>query len=332
MKIKDIGEFGFIERLAEKFKGLQPEGQRGIGDDCAVYPVTNERSALLTTDLLVENIHFLRDRLKPEELGYKSLAVNLSDIAAMGGKATGSYLSLAIPEEMEVEWLDGFMDGYRELSEKYRVPLMGGDTTRSPDMLVVNVCVTGEQENRLIKYRHTALAGDLLCTTGNLGDSAGGLQVLLKDIPRGGMQELLVQRHHKPEPALKEGAWLAQQDAVHAMMDLSDGMDSDLRHILKASGLSAEICLEKLPLSKELKRVCWEWRWNVYELAVAGGEDYQLLFSLDPQAFEAVSREYESVFQKPLYMLGQLKTGIGDIQYLLHEKEIKLTGEGFRHF
>jgi len=180
LKIEDLGEFGFIARFSPDFVKNLPPAVLGIGDDCAVLPWKDRKKLLITTDLLVEGVHFLSQRISPADLGYKSLAVNLSDIAAMGGRPRWAFLSMAIRPGMAISSLDEFFRGWKQLGRRAGVHLLGGDTTRSKDGLVINVVVAGEADKKYIKYRSTARPGQVVAVTGNLGDSAGGLKLILE--------------------------------------------------------------------------------------------------------------------------------------------------------
>ena len=184
MKISTLGEFGLIEEvIAPEFKELVNKHLTGIGDDAAIIPIDKHTSHIHTTDMMIEKTHFLRDKISAYQLGYKSLSVNLSDIAAMGGRPVASYLSIGLPKDMEVEWVEEFMHGYKALSSQYHVPLLGGDTTSSEDKIIINVGVTGEIPVKNIKLRSAAREEDVVCLTGKVGDSAGGLQILLNNLP-----------------------------------------------------------------------------------------------------------------------------------------------------
>lgn len=332
MKLSAIGEFGFIARFSPPFiEGLAVDNV-GIGDDCAVIPWQHETSLLVTTDMLIEDIHFLRKRILPQDLGYKSLAVNLSDIAAMGGKPSSAYLSLGIPPDIEVEWLDEFFVGLSELAQRWEVKLLGGDTTRSPGPLVINVAVLGQMENQHIKYRFGAQTGDIIAVTGHLGDSAGGLMILLEDRPLDEDALALLQIHHRPSPGLAEGAWLARFDAVHAMMDVSDGIDSDLQRIMERSRCGARIFLEQLPLSAELRRAAARYNWKALELAAAGGEDYCLLVAIAPEAFPEIQGKFQERFGRPLGEIGIVTGSQEGLCYMLADCPVKLGKTGFNHF
>lgn len=332
MKLKEIGEFGFIERFSPEFKHLLTSKLTGIGDDCAILPMNDEEELLVTTDILVEDVHFLRSAITPRQLGYKSVAVNLSDIAAMGGEPIGTFLSIAIPADVEVEYLDELMKGYHAISEKYGVPLLGGDTTKSLKHLAVNVCVLGKIAKGQARLRSMARPGDLVCVSGRLGDSAGGLQVLLHQPEKDADTDYLLMRHHQPEPQLPEGKFLAESGAVHAMMDISDGIASDLKHILKASQQGAEVLLEQLPVSPVLKSVCEKQNWNVEDLAAGGGEDYELLFTVVPDKFDQLQTNFLTRFNKPIFAIGRITEGPAEIHWFRNGKAVDFGKAGFNHF
>lgn len=332
MKLSAIGEFGFIARFSPPFIAGLAADNLGIGDDCAVVPWQGDTSLLVTTDMLIEDIHFLRRRIPPQDLGYKSLAVNLSDIAAMGGKPTSAFLSLGIPPDVEVEWLDEFFVGLRELAERWEVKLLGGDTTRSPGPLVINVAVLGRVDNRYVKLRSGAQAGDIIAVTGLLGDSAGGLMILLEDRALDEEARALLHCHHRPAPHLAEGAWLARRDAVHAMMDVSDGIDSDLRRIMERSCCGARVFLERLPLSDTLRGAAARYDWKALELAAAGGEDYCLLVAIAPDAFPQLRQTFQDCFGRPLYEIGVVAGREEGLNYLLAGRPVNLGKTGFNHF
>lgn len=281
-RLADLGEFGLIERIRTRFP--VPEGVTGIGDDCAILPQRDGRQTLVSTDMLVEGTHFLREDIPPYRLGWKSAAVNLSDIAAMGGAPVATFLSLALPADLQAGWVEDFLRGYSDVSGRFGAALLGGDATASPDRICINVTVLGECPEGAARTRDAAREGDLVCVTGSLGDSAGGLKAILAGLERDADVQALIDRHYLPVPRVEEGLKLAACPGVHAMMDLSDGLGSDLKHILEASGTGAEIDPAALPLSPALQRVCTRQGWDAVRLAVSGGEDYELLFTVDPAA------------------------------------------------
>ncbi|MBC7362985.1 MAG: thiamine-phosphate kinase [Candidatus Aminicenantes bacterium] len=335
LKLTDIGEFGFIARFSPAFLADLPKKLKGIGDDCAVIPWKDHRHLLVTTDLLVDGVHFLKDKITAEDLGYKSLAVNLSDIAAMGGRPLFAFLSLAIPPETELTYLDGFFRGWHELSRQTGVHLLGGDTTRSLEKLVINVAVLGEARTPFIKYRSEARAGDIIAVTGPLGDSEGGLRLILSGLTEKKLaaeEKYLLRRHFRPQPHLEEGQFLARQPEVRAMMDVSDGLDSDLRRIMEQSDCGVEVKLEKLPVSKQLRVCSQKYGWNLEEMAAAGGEDYCLLVTVAPEKFLALKRKFHQRFKRPLTDIGLITSRKGEKIYLRDGQRVELKKSGFDHF
>ncbi len=335
LKLTDIGEFGFIARFSPAFLADLPRNIKGIGDDCAVIPWQGPKRLLVTTDLLVDGVHFLKEKIPAEDLGYKSLAVNLSDIAAMGGRPRFAFLSLAIPPETKITYLDNFFRGWQELSRQTGVHLLGGDTTRSLEKLVINVAVLGEAQIPFIKYRSKAKPGDIIAVTGPLGDSEGGLRLILseqKGKKLSADENYLIRRHYLPRPHLEEGWFLAHQPEVHAMMDVSDGIDSDLRRIMEQSDCGVEVNLEQLPISEELRACAKKYGWNLEEVAAAGGEDYCLLITVDSEKFSALKRKFYRRFKRPLTEIGRVTSRKGAQVYLRNGQKVELKKSGYDHF
>lgn len=306
------GEFGLIGDIRARFPA--PEGVRGIGDDCAIIPQHDGMETVVSTDMLVEGAHFLLNDISAWQLGWKSAAVNFSDLAAMGSRPTGSFLAFALPKTLPEGWIEEFMRGYRDISEEYGVPLLGGDTTSSPDRLSICVTVLGECPAGVARCRSYAKPGDLVCVTGTLGDSAAGLAIILEALER---NDYLVRRHYEPTPRLEEGMILAGCEGVHAMMDISDGIASDIRHIMEESGVGARVDLSKLPLSDELRGFAKTHNKDINKLAVSGGEDYELLFTMDPSCKPEV----------PYTVIGEITEGSG-LTWLGSDADY----QGFAHF
>lgn len=332
MKLKDLGEFNLIRRFASHWTGsILPAQVEGIGDDCAVIPKSDGNAYLVTTDLLIENVHFLKSKISPQDLGYKALAVNLSDIAAMGGMPLYAFLSLALPPDLDVSWIDAFFDGFNELAAKEHVFLLGGDTTRSLSDITINVLVVGEISLAHIKRRSNALPGDIICCTGHLGSSGAGLRVLLQDLPLNAITLPLVQEHHRPRPHLKEGQWLAKQQAVHAMIDISDGISSDIQHIAEQSDCGAMIDLDALPMTAQLSQAASSFGWNPQELALSAGEDYSLLLTVAPQIYDQLQKDFFAHFHQPLFKIGTIIEQ-KQIVYRKNQQPISISFKGFDHF
>lgn len=326
MGLKDKGEFGLIADIAARFASLVPPGTDGIGDDCAVLPLEKGESLVVTTDLLTEGVHFIGSLIRPFDLGYKSLAVNLSDVAAMGASPAGSFLSLALPEGTEEAWTEAFLEGYHALSEAFGVPLLGGDTTRSAAGATVSVTALGKARTENLKRRRDARAGDRVYVTAPLGDSAVGLKLLPE-----GKEGLLTDRHVRPRPHVAEGVWLGGRPEVGAMMDISDGLASDLVRMLEASGVGVEADLARIPVSSEAETVCGERGWDLLELAVAGGEDYCLLLTARPEGAAMLEKAYAARFGVPLFRIGTVVES-GGLVWTRNGKAAGVTFRGFTHF
>ena len=233
MTLKDIGEFGFIKKISSGCL-IRPQNiVKAIGDDAAAFRSDAGQLSLVTTDLLVERIHFLRDAISGFDLGYKSLAVNLSDIAAMGGTAREAFVSIAIPEDCPIGYLEDIYSGMKDLAAKYEVNILGGDTTSSKIDLILNVAVHGAVAEKEMLCRDAARAGDIIFSTGFLGDSKAGLHLILNHIAADSDElKSLLNAHLLPEPHLHEGHLLAKHPETHAAIDTSDGLSADLGHIL----------------------------------------------------------------------------------------------------
>lgn len=332
MKLHDLGEFGLIHRFAPRFTKYLPLGIEGIGDDCAIIPSSPSKAMLVTTDLLIENIHFLKSKISPHDLGYKSLAVNTSDIAAMGGTPQHAFLSLGLTPNTPISWIDSFFDGIQELATSEGIYLLGGDTTRSSNDLIINITLIGDIETAKIKRRSQAVVGEVIFCTGYLGDSAAGLRVLLDNLPAEESTKYLIEAHHRPRPHTKEGQWLSEQASVHAMIDVSDGIDSDLLRIMEQSDCGAHVELSDLPLSNHFKQVCDTYGWNAWDLATAGGEDYCLLATAASEDFPQLTANFLQTFGRPLFPIGHITTASNKLQYTLEKRPINLSKKGFDHF
>jgi thiamine-monophosphate kinase len=307
MSLKEIGEFGFIKKISRGCL-IRPESIiKAIGDDAAAFTTDPAHLSLITTDLLVERIHFLRNSISGFDLGYKSLAVNLSDIAAMGGTAREAFVSIAIPEDSPLDYLEAIYDGIKDLATKFNVNILGGDTTSSKVDLIINVVIHGTVAREEMLGRDAARPGDLIFSTGYLGDSKAGLHLILNNIPAES-DELrnLLRAHLRPAPHLREGRFLAQQPAVKAAIDTSDGLSSDLGHITEESGVGAILYSDKIPVSRDLKSFCERFNIDPVDYALSGGEDYTLLCTVSPKKAAAVAGNFQRTFNRPLFKIGEI--------------------------
>jgi thiamine-monophosphate kinase len=332
-KLSDIGEFGFIESIKENCHFSSDRPVMGIGDDCAVIGPYDGKVLLITTDLLVEGIHFVLEKIDPVQLGRKVIAVNLSDIAAMGGKPVHGVISIAIPKTTALETIQSIYSGIKDMCRKYRVNLLGGDTSASPDRLVINAAIIGEATENEVLYRGGAKPGDRIYVTGTLGDSAAGLKITSGDASApDSTASILIQSHNSPVPFLEAGKIIAKSKLAGSMIDLSDGLISDLRHICQASGVGARLFSSSIPLSKEVGLLAEINRFDPYQLALYGGEDYRLLVTVPP----VNSIEFESLFVdgRPchIYKVGEI-TLKKDIRIVMDEgREEAVQVKGYDHF
>jgi thiamine-monophosphate kinase len=278
MRLSQLGEFGLIDRI-RRTAPAGPGVRIGIGDDAA-WIASSSGSSLVTADLLIEDVHFDLRWTSLFDLGYKSLAVNLSDIAAMGGVPTYAILSLGIPVSFDSNDIDNLYRGINTLARQCGVSIVGGDTNFAKS-LIISVCVIGGPPPQPVR-RSGAKVGHDIYVTGTLGDSALGLKLLQRKSPRMKQKSpfaQLLKRHHQPTPRIAAGVLLARQKLATAMIDVSDGLLQDLGHICQASRIGAMIWEARLPLSRAYRAIAGR---DGTHYALSGGEDYELLFCARP--------------------------------------------------
>ncbi len=276
-------EFELIRRMTRSVACFSDQLLTGIGDDCAVVAGGAEADLLLTADLLVEGVHFDRKWFSLRQIGSKAVRVNVSDIAAMGGVPDFALVTLAIPPDVSAASLEELYAGIREAAETFRVTIAGGDLSRSPDVLVLDVMVLGTTERGRAVLRSGARVGDRIFVSGTLGAAALGL-LAARTQQRGPDAESAMARQCRPEPGIGLGRALSQGRLATAMIDLSDGLSSDLAHICEASGVGAKIRLQDLPVSDSCRRLAAAMAAEPFDFVLHGGEDYALLFTAGPDA------------------------------------------------
>ncbi len=317
--LSDIGEFGFIERVNRQMI-LRPEGVlQGIGDDASVFEPRAGSVLLITTDMLVEGVHFMLEATSFRLLGRKSLAVNLSDMAAMGAEPLDAYVSLAVPGKLSLEDLEELYKGLREMASEHGINILGGDTTSSKGPLVINVALTGCAPREQVVLRSGAKPGELIYVTGTLGDAGAGLDLILRG--RTWPEEKsapLLRAHLDPRPQVLEGLFLAQRGYATSMMDLSDGLASDLRRICERSGVGAMLMEEAIPFSEALRQYALEFGLNPLSMALGGGEDYCLLLTVPAPRGRELERAFEEAFGRPIWRVGKT-LGEPDLLLLDHK-------------
>lgn len=281
--VSALGELGLLRRIGKWAGERSSRLVQGVGDDVAVMETGDgsQTCLLATTDMLVEDVDFRLSWTDPFLLGKKALAVNLSDIAAMGGRPLYFLVSLGLPRHIPVAFVSSLYRGLREMARRYQTLLVGGDLTLSRK-IVINICLLGEGEKDLLAYRKGARPGDDLFVTGTLGDAALGLKILFHGGARGRGRGL-IDRHLDPTPRLELGQALCRERLANAMIDVSDGLLLDLSHVLEASCVGAQVFEECLPLSRLYRRYVHVYADGLYTLALRGGEDFELLFTASPE-------------------------------------------------
>jgi len=338
VSLSSLGEFGLIDRIRARFP--QPAlPDLGIGDDAAVLSPSPGMQLLVSTDLLAEGVHFDRSFGPARLLGRKALAVNLSDLAAMGARPRWFFLSLAIPSAFPLDEIEGILDGLAEQAVAHDCLLAGGDTCGSKSGLMISVMVMGEQSPELILKRNGAIPGDDVWVSGTLGDSAVGLRLLqqrdvthpLTPSRQGRGDDFLTARHLDPVPQVLLGRALAESGLAHAMIDISDGLLADLGHVCRQSGCGAELMLEQLPLSERFRAYAAAQQTYPWQMAASGGEDYELCFTAAPGNRAAI-REIGKKSGVPVTVVGKV-TDCGQVRAQLQNGSIfQPPSSGYTHF
>ena len=323
MPTRPSGEWVLIEQLARVFGPPPSEVVQGIGDDCAVIQAT-PYPLLLSCDLAIEDIHFRRAAMPPEDIGYRAAAAAFSDMAAMGGTPLYGLVALACPGHIPVDFIEAVYCGLADAAAAAGARIVGGDTTISPSGLVLDVSVVGEAREGRCVLRNGAQAGDVLAVTGRLGRSAAGLHALEHglDAPE------LIAMHRRPQPRYTQSRWLCREPAVHAMIDVSDGLAQDAGHVAEASGLGLDIQSSKLLLDDDLRRYCKHHGLDPLDLALAGGEDYELAVAVAVGDVEQVCRRFTQDFVLPLTPVGVFTNSPAGI----HVDGQTPTRTGYEHF
>ena len=305
----------------------------GIGDDCAVLEVTPGAMLIAKTDLLIEDVHFRRRYAEPADVGWKALAVNVSDIASKGGRSRWALVALACPASTTVEEVDAFYGGLLALAREHGVAVVGGDTSSSPHGWFVNVSLLGEASR--VVLRSTARPGDVVAVTGTLGRSAAGLAALEHTDASGRIEAAALAdttaAHLRPRPRVAEGRWLGGEPGVTAMMDLSDGLATDLRRLCAESRVGATVRLETVPIAASTRRVAADLTQDASVWATSGGEDYELLLAADPHRFPALARGLAEATGTSLTAVGTIEADHG-VRFVDASGTTVDVAPGFEHF
>lgn len=336
--LEKLGEFGLIKHLTEKFKLNQATSIFGVGDDAAVFKHNEEKVSVITTDMLVEGIHFNIRYTPLKYLGYKSAVVNFSDVFAMNAYPQQMVIAIAVSNKYTVEALEELYEGIILACEKYNVDLVGGDTTSSPQGLVISITVVGQVNEKDICYRSGAKPNDLICVSGDLGGAYAGLLVLQRE-----EKTFLANPYHQPE--LEPYSYVierqlkpeARKDIIeklrkhnikpNAMIDISDGLSSELLHLCTQSQLGCKVFENKLPIDYQTCMIAEEFRMVPATLALNGGEDYELLFSVDIAYYDIIKTIPE------ISIIGHMVTD-PNIRYFITNagQAVDLKAQGWKAF
>lgn len=338
LEISQLGEFGLIERINREFSPTNPSSLKGIGDDAAVIETGADQCMLVSTDMLVEGIHFDLAYMPVQHLGYKAVAVNVSDIAAMNGKAEQITVSIALSNRFSVDAVDALYKGIKAACENYKVDLVGGDTTSSVSGLIISITVIGKAAKEKIAYRNGAKVNDIICVTGDLGAAFMGLQILEREkqvfLTNPEMQpsiekyEYLVGRQLKPE-ARTDIVYDLEDAGVKptSMIDISDGLASELFHISRQSQLGIRIYEDKIPIDQLAYETAIEFKLDPITCALNGGEDYELLFSIDQADQEKIKKHPD------IHMIGYVHNRKDqNVMITKQGNTIPLRAQGWDHF
>lgn len=337
-EIGDLGEFGLIDHLNKKVKLRNSSSLKGIGDDAAVIDSGENQVKVITTDLLIEGVHFDLSYAPLPHLGFKAVAVNISDVAAMNAIPKQITVSIGLSNRFSVEAVDALYEGIHAACEHYGVDLIGGDTTASRSGLVISITAIGEAKKDEVVYRSGAKANDILCVTGDLGGALVGLQILERE-----KQVYLANPDMKPELdkyTLVTGRQLrpdARMDIIHelkelgvkptAMMDISDGLASEIFHLCKASNVGATIYEDKLPIDKQTFDTAVELNLDPITCVLNGGEDYELIFTIAQEDFPKLEKHAD------IHFIGHM-TKPEDGKYLVTKSgtAVQIKAQGWKHF
>ena len=332
LTLKEIGEFGLIDLIKKKFTPYGSDTIVGIDDDCAVVTGRDGFYTLYTCDSQVEGSHFITDLVPPYLLGQKILAVNLSDIAAMGGTPRFALLSLVLRSEISIEWIDTFLEGFRYKANQYAVEVIGGNLARTDSGLVIDVTCIGEVRRNRLLLRNQARVGDMILVTGFLGDAAAGLKILLEEQKMNTAREqYLLNRYLLPEPRVEVGKILAESKNRIALIDISDGFAQDLGHLLKQSRVGAIIDPERIPLSQQLVSWCSEQNYTPLDFASSGGEDYELIFTTAPENIDELRDKIQNDVGVPVTLIGEIING-DKLIFQKNEIRYEFQTRGWNHF
>ena len=338
MKLKELGEFGLIDLFRKKFPARGKRIVLGLGDDCAVLKSSPKNLLLFTTDSLMEKVHFDLACFTWEDVGIKAMSANVSDIAAMGGLPLASVVSLGLPKKMEVLDTLNLYSGMDKMARKFGFSIVGGDIFLS-DKVVISVALLGEVEPKFLLKRSGAKIGDLICVTGDLGESQAGLELLQryakhlddkkgKSTPGRSFGKQTFNKHLSPTPRLTESRELVRKLKINSMIDISDGLLGDLYHILEESRVGARLFEDKIPISKKVLKLSSLLKQKPLDYALYSGEEYELLFTVDSKDSNSLMN-----LKTKVSVIGEITDKALRMEMVDRNKKVRvLEKRGYVHF
>lgn len=335
MKIGELGEFGLIDRVRRLLPAPSGDVIVGIGDDVAVIAGDGGRVWLATCDVQVEGSHFVRGAISPRDLGAKALAINLSDVAASGGTPRFALASLGLPEELDVEWVDGLYAGLRSQADTFGVCVVGGNMSRTSAGLFIDLFLLGEASREEVVLRSGARPGDRVLVTGSLGDASAGVALLLNGALSTSEAYARVARARRdaPTPRVREGALIGRSRLATAMADVSDGLAADLGHICERSACGARLFSEALPVAEENRALSRAASGDEWRFALRGGEDYELIFTAPAERAGELAELVWRETGTPVSTIGEIVEGGRPAELVLPGgRAVPIDGGGWDHF
>jgi thiamine-monophosphate kinase len=310
--LQTIGEFGLIRALEQHCHALQADVIQGIGDDAAILRTQPNEALIASTDLAIEGIHFDLNFESLRDVGYRTAVANISDMAAMGATPKFLLVALAVPSSASVKSLQDLYRGIKEPCRRFNISVVGGDTSSSKTGLFLCMTILGQVKAKQALRRRGAKVGDQVFVTGTLGDSKAGLQILQRQAKQKNRmapqahETFLTKRHLRPTPRLAIGQQLAKGRLAHAAIDVSDGLSGDIHHLCESSGVGVELWASQLPLSRHCRTYAASHHLSPIELALAGGEDYELLFTVPPK-HQPQMATLAKAFKTPMTCIGEIR-------------------------
>ncbi len=334
MNLKEIGEFGLIDKIKSLVNSPSENLIVGIDDDAAAFKLSKDQVSLISSDALIEGIHFNLSYFTFYQLGWRAMAANLSDMAAMAGWPVYATVTLGLPEQLQVDSVIEMYQGMKDLADSYQVSIIGGDTTKSPDRIFISLTIVGQVDRNKLTLRSGAQTGDSIFVTGKLGGSQSGLKILksqnnqLKD-----KFVASVEKHLTPKPRIEEAKFLVDNFPVHAMIDISDGLASEINHICKRSKVGAIIHEGQIPLTPETKPVAEYFKNDPFKYVLNGGEDFELLFTVPQEMTAEIQNVFNQRFNLSCTKIGTIRNNSkGIVLKRVNHIQSSIIERGFDHF